>query len=116
MIHCFLVHGIDGKISDQINEILFLNGRDMIDKNKKRIKFRIGGCRGSVTSDLEVISWVGMEIIVFDAEIYTDEIHGGNIRYGIRPSDIDPEIIASNMKWYNFKLENKLVKKARNKR
>lgn len=116
MIQCFVTHGIDGKVSNQINEILFLNGHEMINKNKKRLKFKIGKCKGVITSDLETIPWIGMEVIVFDAIIETDKIQGGEIRFGIKPSDIDPEIINSDMKWHHFKIENKLVKKVRNKR
>ncbi len=87
-------------ISDRLREVLMLNGYIMLQDRKAHLKIKGKGFEGVIRSTLKEFAWAGVTIIVFDAYVYAEDMgEEAEIRFGLRPTDSDPEMLMATGSW-----------------
>ena len=93
-IYCLM--RTNGKpLTDKVRDILLINACEMAETGKEKQKIKGRDYEGLITSDLETTNYVGMSIIVFNADIACPDIGVSKVQYGVRTSDLDEGILAS---------------------
>lgn len=91
----FLCMMTSGKpLSDKVREVLLLNACDMAEEGCKEQHIKGRGYEGFITSDLQSVSYVGMSIVIFEAEVTSEDTGCTKVRYGVRTSELDAEAYA----------------------
>ena len=97
-IYC-LMSSAGRPLNRKMRDILFLNAYDMLDCDRRKQVLRGKGYEGEIKTDLTPVAFSGVSIVVFEARLETNKAGEVYVRYGIRPTEIDPELLLSSGKW-----------------
>lgn len=95
-IYCMMNSG--KPLTDEVRQVLLINACDMAEAGNEFQKVKGRRYEGVIKSDLESLSYAGLSIILFEAEITCPEIGFTKVRYGVRTQDLDEGLLALG-KW-----------------
>jgi len=71
------------------NDALLINAVDMWDEGRRKQLIRSRGYDGVIHSNLEVIDYLGVPAVIFEAMVATPEWGATEVRYAVRVDDLD---------------------------
>ena len=98
-IYCLMNSG--KPLTDEVRQVLLINACDMAERGRERQEIRGRRYAGTITSNLESWCYVGMSIVVFEADIVCPDIGHTKVRYGVRTNDLDEGVLSLG-KWSTF--------------
>lgn len=98
-----IMSGFNKPIPTKYLDILFINACDMIENEKREQPIKGRAYDGVIRSNLEEIAWGGAGVIIFTSYILIEEINEeADLKFAIRPTDADPELLLQNGHWQYF--------------
>lgn len=93
-IYC-LMRSNGKPLTDKVRDILLLNACEMAETGKEKQKIRGRDYEGLIKSNLETVTYVGMSIVVFNADIVCPDIGTSKVQYGVRTNDLNEGVLAT---------------------
>lgn len=98
-IYCLMFTG--GKpLTNEVRDVLLINAADMAMSGRERQEIKGRRYAGTITSNLESWNYVGMSVVVFEADVVCPDIGAVKVRYGVRTNDLNEGVLARG-KWSN---------------
>jgi hypothetical protein len=86
-IYCLLTTG--KPLTRAAQDALLLNALDMWDEKRHQQQIKSRGYDGVINSDLEVIDYLGVPSVIFEAMVATDKWGATDVRFCVRIDDLE---------------------------
>ena len=86
-IYCMMNSG--KQLTKALADALLFNAYDMFDENRHTQRIKSRKYDGVIESNLEVIEYLGVPSVVFDAIVSTDMFEGNEVKFVVRVDDLD---------------------------
>lgn len=91
-IYCMMTAG--KPLNEKIRDVLLINACDMAESGREWQRVKGSDYEGFIESDLEPYCYVGMSIVVFEADVVCPDIGPTKVRYGVRTNDLNEGVLA----------------------
>jgi len=95
-IYCMMNSG--KPLTDEVRQVLLINACDMAEMGNEQQKVKGRRYEGIIKSNLESLSYAGLSIVMFEADVICPDIGPTKVRYGVRTQDLDEGLLALG-KW-----------------
>lgn len=97
--YCLMLSG--KKLTDQIREALLVNAYDMFENERKSQQIKSPAYDGMITTNFEIINYVGMSGLVFNAEVSGSKVGATKVRFFVRTSDLEDGFL-EQLEWIDL--------------